>query len=146
MKNKSIIIIVISIILIGAVLFLLLKPSGLKKDDGDDNKPTYDVVSSIELGKEQYIEQLKEVPIKETNDYFMITEKRQWTVPEHSKGTTVSFIIQIPYKIHVDGIDYNGIYNLNSHNPYGNDGNPKYTVSIKNLTSNYDISVLINKK
>lgn len=146
MKNKSIIIIAISIILVCVVLFLLLKPSGSKKDDGDDNKTMYDVFGSIEIGKEQYIEQLKEVPIKGTSDYFMITEKRQWTVPGNSKGTTVSFIIQIPYKIHVDGVDYNGIYNLNSHNPYGNDGNPKYTVSIENLTSNYDISVLINKK
>ena len=105
-------------------------------------------VSNIEIGKKQYIEQLKKVPINGTNDYLIITERVKWEVPEHEGGETVSFAINIPYTLHVDGKDYSAPYCLND--CYGQnkstDGNPKYIFEITNLTSNYETEVLVNKK
>ena len=104
-------------------------------------------VDKIELDKKQYIEQLKKVYIEDTDDYFIITEKVKWSIPEHEPGTTVSFIISIPYILHVDGVDYEGTYKLStSSNSYAKDDNPKYDLKVTNLTKNYETQVLFTKK
>lgn len=84
--------------------------------------------------------------IENTDDYFIITKKVKWEVPEHDSGTTVSFSIAIPYTIHVDGKDYNGNYLLNNSNQNTLDKNPKYNLEITNLTKNYETEVIVTKK
>lgn len=103
-------------------------------------------VSNIELGKGQFIEQLVPVKINNTNDTITITSKVKWEVPEHEAGTTVSFAIAIPYIISIDGINYNGIYELGDSAWNTPDNNPKYDFKVTNLTGNGDIEVLITNK
>lgn len=139
MKKK-----VVLLLLVFCALFTITA-CGKKKED-KDGKDEIKFVSKIEIGKAQYIEQLKKVPIDGTDDYLIITEKRKWEVPEHEEGTTVSFTINIPYILHVDGNDYKGVYYLNDNQEQGDDKNPKYTLKITNLTSNHETEVLINNK
>ena len=101
--------------------------------------------NQIEINKKQYIEQLKKVNIKGTNDYLTITKKVKWKIPKYEKGTTVSFSIPIHYTITIDGKDYKGIYELNE-SDFSKDNNPKYNLTVTNLTKNADIEVLIEKK
>ena len=84
--------------------------------------------------------------IENTDDYFIITKKVKWEVPEHDSGTTLSFAIAIPYIMHVDGKDYNGNYLLNNSNQNTLDKNPKYNLEITNLTKNYETEVIVTKK
>ena len=125
-------------ILIFMSLFTITGCIKNKIDDESGNNITF--VSNIEIGKKQYIEQLTKVPIDGTSDYLIITKKVKWEVPEHENGATVSFVIKIPYTLHVDGIDYSAEYCLNDcyDQNNGNDGNPKYVFEITNLTNNYE--------
>ena len=116
---------------------------GKKKED---EQPTHEMYTTVEIGKKTYIEQQKNITIEGTEDYFIITEKVKWEVPEHDPDTTVSFSINIPYTMHVDGKDYTGVYQLNGYSESTMDKNPKYKFTITNLTKNYETEVLIEKK
>ena len=125
-----------------AVLFLtlfVLFSVGCQKQE---NKIT--TVSNIEIGKEQFIEQLKNIKINNSNDYIMITSKVKW--PSNDGKTQESFQVIVPYTINVDGISYSGSYSLGDISDKVDDGNPKYNVTIKDLTTNYETKVLINNK
>lgn len=114
-------------------------------------KPTVDIntvqsVSEVSLNSKQFINSLTRISIKDTNDSIIITQDVKWEVPEHEKGETVSFSIAIPYTISVDGIDYDGIYELGDYSWSEIDNNPKYNLKITNLTQNGDIEILITEK
>ena len=137
---------IVLLLLVFATLFIITGCK--KKKDNSEGVDNIKIVSNIELGKKQYIEQLKKVSIDGTDDYLIITKKIKWEVPEHEDGETVSFAINIPYTLHVDGKDYSAQYCLNDcyGQNQGVDGNPKYVFEITNLTSNYETEILINKK
>jgi len=134
------------IILLLMAFTILITITGCGKNKDGADKVKFD--SNIEIGKKQYIEQLKKVSIGGTDDYLIITERVKWEVPEHEDGETVNFEINIPYTLHVDGKDYSAKYCINDcyGKNKGTDGNPKYTFEITNLTSNYETEVLVNKK
>ncbi len=102
--------------------------------------------NNIELGKEQYIKQLKKVNIDNTKDYIMVTSKVSWEPEEYEDGTTVSYSIIVPYLIHVDGKNYTGSYILGDDIEKNDDGNPKYDVTISDVNNSYETRVLITKK
>ena len=134
------------ILLIGVLIMIsIITITGCGKKEQPEGKKIQ-TVSTIEIGKEQYIDQLKKVPIEGTDDYLIITEKRKWEVPEHDEGTTVNFSIIIPYTLHVDGKDYSAEYYLGDYQEENKDGNPKYNLTITDLTSNYETKVLIENK
>lgn len=147
MRRK--IVVLILVLLAGVALFTL---SGCKQNENSVGNNTvngtgeHTIVSNLELGKKQYIEQLKKVQINGSEDYIIITEQRKWEVPEHEAGTTVSFAISIPYTIHVDGKDYSSECIIGDNSRKGKDENPKYSVEVTNLTKNYETEILINKK
>ena len=130
----------IVVLLIGSVVML----SGCEKKT---ETKKIKVVSNIKLNKEQYIKQLIPVKINGTDDTLTITSEVKWMVPEEADGnTTVSFSIAIPYTIKVDGVEYKGIYQLNSEEMSTLDNNPKYEFKVVNLTKNGDISVHLSLK
>lgn len=134
-KVITLFVLVISLVLItGCSLFT--------KAGSSPEKPT----TKVKLGEKQYIEQQKRIKIENTDDYFIITEKVKWEVPEYEPGSTVSFAIDVPYTMHVDGKDYNGHYMLNNYTERTMDKNPKYKFAISNLTKNYETQVIITKK
>lgn len=134
-KVITLFVLVISLVLItGCSLFT--------KAGSSPEKPT----TKVKLGEKQYIEQQKRIKIENTDDYFIITEKVKWEVPEYEPGSTVSFAIDVPYTMHVDGKDYNGHYMLNNYTERTMDQNPKYKFAISNLTKNYETQVIITKK
>lgn len=153
MKKVLIVILIIALIVI---VFFAVKY--FSKTDNTNTSNTTNVIndidtgidtaSKIEIGRETYIDQLEQIPIGDSDDFIIITEKRKWEVPEHEDGAMISFTIQIPYTIHVDGVDYDGIYYFND---YENDAenldkNPKYTFEITDLTPTYETVVLIKEK
>lgn len=131
-------------LLVIVVLFTIIGFSKKRNTHFATNNTNF--VSNIEIGKKEYIEQLKKVSIDGTDDYLIITEKRKWEVPEYEEGTTVSFTIAIPYTLHVDGKDYSSEYYLGDSQVQGKDNNPKYDLEITNLTGDYMTEVLIKKK
>ena len=133
---------VITLFILGLSLFLITGCSLFTKAGSSPEKPT----TKVKLGEKQYIEQQKRIKIENTGDYFIITEKVKWDVPDYGPGTTVSFAIDIPYTMHVDGKDYNGHYMLNNYSESTMDKNPKYKLEVTNLTKNYDTQVIITKK
>ena len=133
---------VITLFILGLSLFLITGCSLFTKAGSSPEKPT----TKVKLGEKQYIEQQKRIKIENTDDYFIITEKVKWEVPEYEPGTTVSFAIDIPYTMHVDGKDYNGHYMLNNYSESTMDKNPKYKLEITNLTKKYDTEVIVSKK
>ena len=133
---------VITLFILGLSLFLITGCSLFTKAGSSPEKPT----TKVKLGEKQYIEQQKRIKIENTDDYFIITEKVKWEVPEYEPGSTVSFAIDVPYTMHVDGKDYNGHYMLNNYSESTMDKNPKYKLEVTNLTKNYDTEVIITKK
>ncbi len=133
---------VITLFILGLSLFLITGCSLFTKAGSSPEKPT----TKVKLGEKQYIEQQKRIKIENTDDYFIITEKVKWEVPEYEPGSTVSFAIDVPYTMHVDGKDYNGHYMLNNYTERTMDQNPKYKFAISNLTKNYETQVIITKK
>lgn len=82
------------IYIIGSILLiivLIIVTLGIVKKNNDNEKTNYKPVKEIRLNKEQYIEQLKKVKIKHTNDYVIITKKVKLEIPEKEGLTTVSF-------------------------------------------------------
>ena len=133
---------VITLFILVLSLFLITGCSLFTKAGSSPEKPT----TKVKLGEKQYIEQQKRIKIENTDDYFIITEKVKWEVPEYEPGSTVSFAIDIPYTMHVDGKDYNGHYMLNNYSESTMDKNPKYKLEITNLTKKYDTEVIVSKK
>ena len=133
---------VITLFILGLSLFLITGCSLFTKAGSSPEKPT----TKVKLGEKQYIEQQKRIKIENTGDYFIITEKVKWDVPDYGPGTTVSFAIDIPYTMHVDGKDYNGHYMLNNYSESTMDKNPKYKLEVTNLTKKYDTEVIVSKK
>ena len=133
---------VITLFILVLSLFLITGCSLFTKAGSSPEKPT----TKVKLGEKQYIEQQKRIKIENTDDYFIITEKVKWEVPEYEPGSTVSFAIDVPYTMHVDGKDYNGHYMLNNYSESTMDKNPKYKLEVTNLTKNYDTQVIITKK
>ena len=133
---------VITLFILGLSLFLITGCSLFTKAGSSPEKPT----TKVKLGEKQYIEQQKRIKIENTDDYFIITEKVKWEVPEYEPGSTVSFAIDVPYTMHVDGKDYNGHYMLNNYTERTMDQNPKSKFAISNLTKNYETQVIITKK
>ena len=133
---------VITLFILGLSLFLITGCSLFTKAGSSPEKPT----TKVKLGEKQYIEQQKRIKIENTDDYFIITEKVKGEVPEYEPGSTVSFAIDVPYTMHVDGKDYNGHYMLNNYTERTMDQNPKYKFAISNLTKNYETQVIITKK
>ena len=103
-------------------------------------------VSSITVGEKQFIEQLVPVKIAGTNDTLTITSEVKWEVPKHSSDETISFAIAIPYTLTVDGVDYDGIYELGDNASSIVDSNYKYYFEVTDLTANGDIEILITEK
>ena len=133
---------VITLFTLVVSLVLITGCSLFTKAGSSPEKPT----TKVKLGEKQYIEQQKRIKIENTDDYFIITEKVKWDVPDYGPGTTISFAIDIPYTMHVDGKDYNGHYMLNNYSESTMDKNPKYKLEITNLTKKYDTEVIVSKK
>ncbi len=112
-----------------------------------DENTIKDVDTKLKLNVDQDINCLEKMNIEGTNDYFVITKKVVWKVPEHEEGETVSFAIAIPYTITVDGKEYQGTYSLNSSdNSTQNDENTKYNIKVTNLTSSGIVTINISNK
>jgi len=76
----------------------------------------------------------------------MVTENVKWHVPEIDGATTVSFTVTIPYTITVNGVDYKGTYELGDEFSEPTDKNPKYKLTVTDLTKNGKIKILIKRK
>ena len=141
MKNKKIIIIGIVILIVIISIVGIIKIIKFKKSDNEIT-----TVTQIELNSKQYINSLKKIKIGDTDDYLLVTEKVKWEVPNYGEGVTVSFAINIPYVISVDGTEYTGNYQLNDYTTRSSDKNPKYNIQFTDLTQNGEIEVVVMPK
>ena len=138
MKNKLKIVAIICIILILIIgVIILINKRSTSTTKGNEE---------IELGKSEYIKQLTDIKIKGTDDTIKITKFVKWEVPDAPEGATVSFAIAIPYTFVVDGKEYSGTYELNDAETSIKDNNPKYNFSVRDLTKDGNIKILVNKK
>ena len=131
----------IAILIIVLVLLCIL----IFKINKNDIKPEINYVSEISLNKKNWIHSMKEYKIEGTDNTFQITRKVKFDADTGDGNTTVSFAIEIPYTITVDGTEYNGVYILGDiaeNEQY----NPKYNVEVTNLTSDGAIEVKIEYK
>ncbi len=141
MNKKNILYIAILIIILLLLSVLIIKIN--KKEDTKTNEPNY--VNVININEKNWIHSLKEYKIKGTKDTFEITKDVKFDVDTGDGNTTVSFAIEIPYTITVDGTEYNGVYILGDiaeNEQY----NPKYNVAVTNLTSDGAIEVKLEYK
>ncbi len=147
---KKILLISFAIVVLFAILFYTLVLSGVIRDPftvGKERDVPKELHTTIKIGDRTYVGQMQNIAIEGTDDWFVITENVKFEVPEHPKGSTVSFSIAVPYTFHVDGADYSGVYELGDVPGYlKDDENPKYMLQILNLTSNYETKVLITEK
>ena len=141
MKNKKILIIGIVILIVIISIVGIIKIIKSKKSDNEIT-----TVTQIELNSKQYINSLKKIKIGDTDDYLLVTEKVKWEVPNYGEGVTVSFAINIPYVISVDGTEYTGNYQLNDYTTRSSDKNPKYNIQFTDLTQNGEIEVVVMPK
>lgn len=116
------------------------------KESLNTNNLSISDINSIKLDEKQPIEQLVKTRIENTEDYITITSKVKWGVPSDLPNGFGSFAIAIPYEFIVDGIKYNGIYELNDASSSTPDYNPRYNFYVTNLTSDGEMEVLIEKK
>lgn len=131
----------IAILIIVLVLLCIL----IFKINKKDNKPEINYVSEISLNKKNWIHSMKEYKIEGTDNTFQITRKVKFDADTGDGNTTVSFAIEIPYIITVDGTEYNGVYILGDiaeNEQY----NPEYNVEITNLTQDGAIQVKLEYK
>lgn len=103
------------------------------------------IVTEVNLGERAWIDSLTKINIKDTNDYFEVTEKAKWEVPEHEEGTTVSFSVPIPYTFSVDGVSYKGVYELNAAASSKKDRELGYNLHVINLTHDGKIEVVLTE-
>lgn len=115
------------------------------KQYGKQETENINEVTEISLGEEAWINSFTKIKIKNTNDYFEITEKVKWEVPEHPEGTTISFSVPIPYTFVVNGVSYNGIYELNESSWSKKAEGLEYNLRVVNLTKDGKIKVEVTK-
>jgi len=108
-------------------------------------KESINEVTEISLEEKAWINSLTKINIKNTNDYFTITKKVKWEVPEHSEDTTISFSIPIPYTFVVNGKSYNGIYELNDAVQSKKEEGLAYNLKVVNLTKDGKIEIEVTK-
>ena len=102
-------------------------------------------VREISLNKKNWIHSLKEYKIEGTDDTFQITRDVKSDGESGDGNTTVSFAIEVPYTITVDGYEYNGVYILGD--TFENEQyNPEYNVEVTNLTQDGAIQVKLEYK
>ena len=131
----------IAVLIIVLVLLCIL----ILKINKKDVKPEINYVSEISLNKKNWIHSMKEYKIEGTNNTFQITRKVKFDADTGDGNTTVSFAIEIPYTITVDGTEYNGVYILGD--TFENEQyNPEYNVEITNLTQDGAIQVKLEYK
>lgn len=111
----------------------------------DTNKEQINEVAEISLGENAWINSLTKVNIEGTNDYFEITKKVKWEIPEHLEDTTISFSIPIPYTFVVNGVSYHGIYELNDASSSKVPDGLDYNLRVINLTKDGKIEVEVTK-
>ena len=131
----------IAILIIVIVLLCILVFNINKKDI----KPEINYVNEISLNKKNWIHSLKEYKIEGTDDTFQITRDVKFDGESGDGNTTVSFAIEVPYTITVDGYEYNGVYILGDiaeNEQY----NPEYNVEVTNLTQDGAIQVKLEYK
>jgi hypothetical protein len=131
----------IAILIIVLVLLCIL----IFKINKKDIKPEINYVSEISLNKKNWIHSMKKYKIEGTDNTFQITRKVKFDADTGDGNTTVSFAIEIPYTITVDGTEYNGVYILGDiaeNEQY----NPEYNVEITNLTQDGAIQVKLEYK
>ena len=131
----------IAVLIIVLVLLCIL----ILKINKKDVKPEINYVSEISLNKKNWIHSMKEYKIEGTDNTFQITRKVKFDADTGDGNTTVSFAIEIPYTITVDGTEYNGVYILGDiaeNEQY----NPEYNVEITNLTQDGAIQVKLEYK
>ena len=140
--NKKIILLITLLITVLLVLTIIIININ-KKGDPEVTGPNY--VDLITPKEYNWIHSLTKYDIKGTNDTFEITKAVKFDVDTGDGNTTVSFAIEIPYTITVDGTEYNGVYILGDiaeNEQY----NPKYNVEVTNLTSDGAIEVKLEYK
>lgn len=145
-KRVCIITIVVSLIVIlvfcvGAFIF---KQTHREKNDPQENNPI-NTVTEISLGENVWVNSLTKINIKNTNDYFEITEKVKWETPEHSKGTTISFSVFVPYTFVVNGVSYNGGYQLGDSSWNQKPEGLPYNLKVVNLTKDGKLQIIVTK-
>ena len=131
----------IAVLIIVLVLLCIL----ILKINKKDVKPEINYVSEISLNKKNWIHSMKEYKIEGTDNTFQITRKVKFDADTGDGNTTVSFAIEVPYTITVDGTEYNGVYILGDiaeNEQY----NPEYNVEITNLTQDGAIQVKLEYK
>ena len=102
-------------------------------------------VSEVKIGEKAWIDSLKKINIIGTNDYFEITKDVKWKIPDYEGALTVSFAIQVPYTFMVDGILYEGIYELGDSERNIKNEKLKYDIKILDLTDQGEIEVRVTK-
>lgn len=103
------------------------------------------IVTEVNLEERAWVNSLTKINIKDTNDYFEITDKVKFDIPEYEEGTTTSFSITVPYTFVVNGISYTGTYEFDNANwskkPEGLD----YNLKVMNVTKDGKIEIKVTK-
>ena len=127
------------------IIVLVLLCTLIFKINKKDIKPEINYVSEISLNKKNWIHSMKEYKIEGTDNTFQITRKVKFDGDTGDGNTTVSFAIEVPYTITVDGYEYNGVYILGD--TFENEQyNPEYNVEVTNLTQDGAIQVKLEYK
>lgn len=116
-----------------------------EKYEKQETESTKEWTEEISLGEEAWIKSLTKINIKDTNDYFEITEKVKWEIPEHAEGETISFAIPIPYTFVVDGVSYNGVYELGDSAWSKKADGLDYNLKVIDLTEDGEIKIKVTK-
>ena len=149
--KKILIILVLLVVLAIAIACCVIVSNNFNNGNEAGNTTGTDTIvttTKVDLNSKQYVNSLTKVEINGTNDSFTITKDVKWSTPSGDGMTTVSFAMNIPYTITVDGTEYSGSYMLSSSNNSKTieDTNPKYKFEVTNLTKDGEIQVLITKK
>ena len=102
-------------------------------------------VTEIILGESAWIDSLTKINIKDTNDYFEITEKVKWEVPEDLEDATISFSIPVPYIFVVDGISYTGTYEFDNADWSKKTEGLDYNLKVMNVRKDGKIEIEVTK-
>ena len=97
------------------------------------------------MGERAWVNSLTKINIKDTNDYFEITDKVKFDIPEYEEGTTISFSISVPYTFVVNGISYTGIYEFDNANWSKKDEGLDYNLRVMNVTKDGKIEIKVTK-
>lgn len=103
------------------------------------------VVTEISLGERAWVNSLTKINIKDTNDYFEITDKVKLDIPEYEEGTTISFSIPVPYTFVVNGISYTGIYEFDNANWSKEPEGLEYNLIVMNVTKDGKIEIKVTR-